>query len=450
MPHERYIRRLAAEIRSTWRRMSTVWPGTDFAGMVVLVVDGGLKVLRTDGSVSDGRLSEFGERALTAGRFANLGVTRYRGAHAVWIEIPSRAFEGGHPDRGYRSFPRATSCFALMTHEAFHRFGQTGWRDLRSPGIAAGRYPPDVEARRRRVETWQALRGALLEPHRQVRHLGAAAWWYQEWKSSSPDEVAAVLDADVRETTAQYVDQTCTVRAALGGDPTPESIDRGHRRLVEQDLVPAEVYAGTAESEAYHAGSIACMLLFRFAHPTWHLDAEDGVPPLESLLGTRLGRPQEPSEAVEELLRRRVLPRRDRIREPMERLIGQLETRGSRYLAFEGLPSSQGTFRSSGVYAVSGFDGVLFMPAVSGDYFVGNGRVSMRGLAVISGLPVTACGCAATALAIPVPADVTLKAGRLAFRAADVDVDVEVDSMVADSMGRIFLCVPSAARGASP
>jgi hypothetical protein len=449
LPHERYIRRLAAEIRSTWRQMSAVWPGTDFAGLVVLVLDGGLRVIRTDGSVTDGRLAEFDQRALITGRFANLGLTRYRGAHAVWVEIPSRIFVSGDPDRWYRSFPRSTSCFATITHEAFHHFGQAGWRDLRSPTTPPEVYPPDVEARRRRLGTWHSLRKALLEPHRQAHHLGAAAWWYQEWKSSSPDEVASVLDADVREATAQYVDQTCTIRASIGADPSPETIDRGHRHLVEQDLVPAEIYSGTAESEAYHAGSIACMLLFRFDHPTWHLDAEDGVPPLESLLGTRLGRPQEPSEVVEELLERRVVPRRDRIRAPMERLIRELRTRGSRFLVFEGLPSSEGGFRSGGVHSVAGFDGVLFMPSVSGDFFVGNGRVAMRELPVISGSPVTACGWSPSALAIAVPPEVTLRAGRLAFATREVDVDVEVEAMVTDRAGRILLCVPSAARHSS-
>ena len=445
-PHDQYIRRLADEIRGTWRRMDSVWPGVDFAGLVVLVIDGGLKVIRTDGTVVEGRLAEFDQRALLSGRFANFGFCRFRGAHAVWVEIPPRALSGDRPGREYRAYPRSTSCFALITHEAFHHFGQGGWRDLGSAGTGLERYPQDLEARRRRLETWFALRSALLEPGRQAHHLGSAAWWYQEWKSSSPDEVVAVLDSDVRESTAQYVDETATVRAALGQEASGQTIDRGHRHLVEQDLVPGEIYTGTAESEAYHAGSTACMLLFRFAHPTWQLDAEDGVPPLESLLGTRFGRPQQPTPAVDALLDRCVIPRWDRIREPMERLIGHLSARGSRFLVFEGLPSSDGTFRSSGVYSVAGFDGAVFMPSVSGDFFVGEGRVSMRESPVITGSLVTVGGCPRTAMALPIPANVVLKGGRLTFRSRDLDVDVDVDSMEHDAEGRIFLCVPSAVR----
>ncbi len=445
-PHDQYIRRIADEIRLTWRGMESVWPGTDFAGLVVLVIDGGLRVIRTDGTVVLGRLDEFDQRAWLSDRFANFGFGRYRGAHAVWIEIPHDAMSDRQLGPEYRAFPRSTSCFALVTHEAFHHFGQGGWRDLGPASTAHERYPQDIEARRRRLETWFALRGALLEPHRQAHYLGAAAWWYQEWKSISPDEVAAVLDSDVREATAQYVDETCTVRAALGPDVSMETIDRGHRHLVEQDLVPGEIYTGIAESEAYHAGSIACMLLFRFSHPTWQRDAEDGVPPLESLLGTRLGRPQEPSSAVDALLDRRVVPRRERIRAPMDHLLSHLTTRGSRFLVFEGLPSSDGTFRSNGVFAVAGFDDVGFMPSVSGDFFVGEGRVSMRESPVITGALMEVCGCAATAMALPVPETVILKGGRLTFRSNDLDVDVEVDSMEHDSEGRIFLCVPSVTR----
>lgn len=447
--HERYIRRLSDEVRRTWRRMDFIWPGTDFAGLMVLVIDAGMKVIRTDGSVADGRLAEFDQRAMLSGRFGNFGFTSYRGAHAVWIEIPRQAFTGAQPGREYRAYPRSTSCFGLITHEAFHRFGQAGWRDLGPAGNALERYPQDLEARRRRLETWFALRGALLEPHRQSQYLGAAAWWYQEWKSVSPDEVASILECDVREATAQYVDQTSTVRAALGPEASDETVDRGHRHLVEQDLVPGEIYSGTAESEAYHAGSVACMLLFRFGHPTWQLDAGDGVPPLESLLGTRLGRPQQNSAAVDAMLDRLVVPRRERIRVPMERLIGHLKTRGSRFLVFEGLPSSDGVFRSAGVYSVSGFDDTVFMPSVSGDFFIGEGRVVIRESPVVTGAPVTGCGFSGAAMALPVPADAVLQGGRLVFRTADADVDVEVDSMEYDPEGRIFLGVPSAVHHSS-
>ena len=50
--HEQYIRRLADEVRRTWRRMDTIWPATDFAGLVLLAIDGdGMRVIRTDGTM---------------------------------------------------------------------------------------------------------------------------------------------------------------------------------------------------------------------------------------------------------------------------------------------------------------------------------------------------------------------------------------------------------------
>ncbi len=443
--HEQYIRRLADEVRRTWRRMDTIWPATDFAGLVLLVIDaGGMRVIRTDGAVEYAPLSDFDQRALVSGRFGNFGFTHHRGAHAPWIEIPVVDLRSQPHDREYRSFPRSTYAFALMTHESFHHYRQDGWRDLGAVVSRIERYPQDVEARRHRVETWRALRRALLEPDRQAGYLSAAAWWFQEWKLRFPDEVALVLDSDVREATAQYVDEAATVRAALGSGATADAVDRGYRRMVAKDLDPSEVYNGSADSEAYHAGSIACMLLERFAHPTWQRDAEDGVPPLESLLGTRLGRPQPPSDVVDALIEARVAPRQRRIRSPMQELMAELKTPGARFVVFEGLPATDGSFHSEGVFRVDGYDGVVFMPSLSGRYPLVDGHVTLDGAPVLTGVSDATCGLSEVALALPVPDEATLSGGRLTFRTSKVDVDVEIEAVEHDRTGRAFLCVPSA------
>lgn len=448
--HEQYIRRLADEVRRTWRRMDAIWPATDFAGLVLLVIDAdGMRVIRTDGSVEQAPLSDFDRRALVSGRFANFGFTHHRGAHAPWIEIPADHFRTQALDREYRSFPRSTYGFALITHESFHHYRQDGWRDLGAAVSRIERYPQDVEARRQRLEMWTALRGALLEPDRQAEFLSAAAWWFQEWKLRSPDEVALVLDSDVREATAQYVDEAATVRAALGSRATADAIDRGYRRMVAQDLQPSDVYTGSADSEAYHAGSIACMLLERYAHPTWQRDAEDGVPPLESLLGTRLGRPQRSSDLVDGLIEDRVAPRQRRIQAPMQDLMGELGTPGARFVVFEGLPATDGSFCSEGVFRVDGFDGVVFMPSLSGRYPLEDGHVNLDAAPVLTGVPGAACGLSEVALALPIPDGATLSGGRLAFRTSSVDVDVDIDAIEHDHSGREFLCVPSALSRAS-
>jgi len=444
-PHEQYIRSMTDEVKRTWRRMDAIWPETDFAGMVLLVADGqGLRVIRTDGAVEERSLAEFDQRSQLSGRFANFGFTRFRGAHAPWIEIPTDAFDGRSLDREYRSFPRSTFCFSLITHESFHHYGQSGWRDLGFAATRLEKYPQDVEARRRRLEMWFALRNALLEPDRQADQLGAAAWWFQEWKARSPEEVALVLDSDVREATAQYVDEAATVRAAIGSEASASDVDRGYRRLVNQDLVPREVYAGTPDSEAYHAGSIACMLLERFSHPTWQRDAEDGVPPLESLLGTRLGRPQRPAAEIESMLDELVRPRQASIHRSMEELIGQFEDPSGRFLIFEGLPATDGTFNSAGVYRVEDVDGVVFMPAMSGRYPLGDGHVTLRSTPLLTGLPGTIGGLSDVALALPIPDSAILLGGRLAFQTDRIDVDVAVNAIEQDPHGRTFLCVPSA------
>jgi hypothetical protein len=438
---EEYAGRIAEEVGRTWRRMGSIWPGTDFAGLVPLVVDRSATfVIRTDGSLTARPPAEFDQRLQLSGKFLNFGFTRYRGAHAPWLGVPASPPGRSRALGAYRAFPRATFGFALLTHEAFHYYVQTGWRDLGRPVPVFERYPQDIEARQRRVEMWLALRRALLKPERQDRLLAAAAWWYQEWKGRCPDEVARVVDLEVREATAHFVDEAATTRAALGQDAPPATIDRGYRRLVELDLDVAEVYDGTVTSEAHHAGGLACMLLDRLGHPMWQWDAEDGVPPLEALLGPRTGAPRRAGAEAEAILDRTVRARQHRVRRPMEQLLRRLATRGAFFLVFEGLPASDGAFRSTGAYHVDGFPGMVFLPAVSGTFRLGDGGVSLRSAALVSGVGAAPCAVSDAALILPLPDLVGPFGDRLTFRTDQAEVDVAIERVEADHDGRLLLC----------
>ena len=443
---EEYAGRIAEEVGRTWRRMGSIWPGTDFAGLVPLVVDRSATfVIRTDGSLAVQPPAEFDQRPQLTGRFLNFGFGRYRGAHAPWLELPTIPPGRGGAHAGYRAFPRATPGFALLTHESFHYYVQSGWRDLGRPAPVVERYPQDLEARQRRVEMWLALRRALLEPERQDRLLAAAAWWYQEWKGRCPDEVARVVDVEVREATAHFVDEAATTRAALGPEAPRATFDRGYRRLVELDFDVAEVYDGTVTSEAHHAGALACMLLDRLGHPMWQWDAEEGVPPLESLLGPRPGTPRRPGAEAEAVLDRAVRARQHRIRRPMEQLLRRLSTRGAFFLVFEGLPASDGAFRSAGAYRVDGFPEMTFLPAVSGTFRLGDGGVSLRGAALVSGACAAPCGVSDAALLLPLPELEGPFGDRLTFRTEQAEVDVSIERVEADHEGRILLCAATPA-----
>lgn len=425
--------------------MHAIWPGTDFSGLVPLVVNrSDVYVLRTDGDLYRCAVSEFDQSSLLTGRFLNVGFANHHGAHAPWIEIPAQAVTRFGLLGEYRAFPRATAGFARLTHEAFRHYVQSGWKSLGRPPVL-DRYPLDLEARRRRVEMWLALRRAVLEPAEQDRHLAAAAFWYQEWKSRSPDDVSQIIDAEVREATANFVDEAATTLAALVPDAPPATLDRAWRRLVELDFPIEDVYDGSARSESSHAGSLACMLLHRLGHPMWQWDAEDGVPPLESLLGVRTGVPRRAGAEAESVLDRTVRPRQLRIRRPMEQLLKRLATRGTFFLVFESLPASDGSFASSGAFEVAGFDGVVFLPAVSGRFRVGDGWVTLRQSPMLSGLAGTACGCSPAAMLLPVPEVPGPFGDRLTFRTDSSEVDVAVDRVEADHEGRILLCAASAA-----
>jgi hypothetical protein len=405
----------------------------------------GVLVVRTDGTVSRQPLSEFDQSSLLTGRFLNFGFTRHRGAHAPWLEVPAVSLRGLRLLGEYRAFPRATTGFALLTHEAFHHYVQGGWKDLGRPPLMLERYPLDVEARRRRIEMWLGLRRALLEPDQQDRHLAAAAFWYQEWKSRCPEEVAQIVDAEVCEATAHFVDETATAWSALAPDAPRATLDRAFRRMVELDFQVREVYDGTVASEASHAGALACMLLDRIEHPMWQWDAEDGVPPLESLLGARTGSPRRAGSEAEAILDRAVRPRQQRVRRPMEQLLQRLATRGAFFLVFEGLPASDGSFKSSSAYRVDGFPGLVFLPAVSGTFRFGDGGVSLRAAPMVSGLAGTACDHSHAAMALPIPEIEGPFGDRLTFRTEHSDVDVSIDRVEADHEGRILLCAVSAA-----
>ena len=438
---EGYARRIAEEVGRTWRRMGSIWPGTDYAGLVPLIVDRSATFeIRTDGSVTVRPPSEFDQRPLLSGRFLSFGFTRHRGAHAPWLEVPASSVGGVGSLGEYRAFPRATLGFAVLTHEAFHYYVQAGWRDLGRPVPVLERYPQNVEARLLRVEMWLALRRALLEPERQDRQLAMAAWWYQEWKGRCPEEVARIVDVEVRDATADFVDEAATTRAALGPDAPRATIDRGLRRLVELDFDVAEVYQGTVTSEAHHAGTLACMLLDRLGHPMWQWDAEDGVPPLESLLGPRTGTPRRTGAEAEAILDLAVRARQRRIRPPMEQLLCRLASRGAFFLVFEGLPASDGAFRSSGAYRVDGFPGMVFLPSVSGTFRLGDGGVSLRSAALVSGIGGASCAVSDAALALPVPELAGPFGDRLTFRIDQAEVDVAIERVEADHEGRILLC----------
>lgn len=443
---EDYAGRIAEEVGRTWRRMGSIWPGTDFAGLVPLIVNRDAAYeIRSDGSLTARPPGELDQGPLLTGRFLGFGFTRHRGAHAPWLEVPVDSLGSAGTAGEYRAFPRATLGFAVLTHEAFHYYVQTGWRDLGRPSPTLERYPQDIEARQLRVEMWLALRRALLAPEDQDRQLAAAAWWYQEWKGRCPDEVARIVDVEVREATAHFVDEAATTRAALGPDAPRATIDRGHRRLVELDFDIAEVYRGTVTCEAHHAGALACMLLDRLGHPMWQWDAEDGVPPLESLLGPRTGTPRRPGAEAEGILDRSVRARQRRTRPPMEQLLHRLATRGSLFLVFEGLPASDGAFRSSGAYRVDGFPGLVFLPAVSGTFRLGDGGVSLRSAALVAGLGGAPCAVSHAALALPIPELAGPFGDRLTFRTGQAEVDVAIERVEADGEGRVLLCAATPA-----
>jgi len=190
------------------------------------------------------------------------------------------------------------------------------------------------------------------------------------------------------------------------------------------------------------------MLLDRLGHPMWQWDAEDGVPPLESLLGPRTGTPRRTGAEAEAILDLAVRARQRRIRPPMEQLLCRLASRGAFFLVFEGLPASDGAFRSSGPTA-SMASGMVFLPPSPAP----------------SGSATAACRCdprpwSPASAALPARLRRSPSAAgpelagpfgdRLTFRIDQAEVDVAIERVEADHEGRILLCasLPPAGRAA--
>jgi hypothetical protein len=128
----------------------------------------------------------------------------------------------------------------------------------------------------------------------------------------------------------------------------------------------------------------------------------------------------------------------------MEQLLRRLATRGAFFLVFEGLPASDGAFRSSGAYLVDGFPGMVFLPAVSGTFRLGDGGVSLRSAALVSGIGAAPCAVSEAALMLPLPELQGPFGNRLTFRSDQAEVDVAIERVEADDEGRILLCAATA------
>jgi hypothetical protein len=120
-------------------------------------------------------------------------------------------------------------------------------------------------------------------------------------------------------------------------------------------------------------------------------------------------------------------------------LLRRLATRGAFFLVFEGLPASDGAFRSSGAYRVDGFPGMVFLPAVSGTFRLGDGGVSLRSAALVAGIGAP-CAVSDAALVLPLPELAGPFGDRLTFRSEQAEVDVAIERVEADHDGRILLC----------
>jgi hypothetical protein len=82
---------------------------------------------------------------------------------------------------------------------------------------------------------------------------------------------------------------------------------------------------------------------------------------------------------------------------------------------------------------------MVFPPAVSGTFRLGDGGVSPRSAALVAGIGAP-CAISDAALVLPIPELAGPFGDRLTFRSEQAEVDVAIERVEADHEGRILLC----------
>ena len=165
--------------------------------------------------------------------------------------------------------------FLLATHEAFHFYGQKGWK-VPSIVTRGTPYPVLATPRQYRAQLLRRLHEAVAG---QPNALGHASYWLQRWKTEFPDEARDGIAADNLEGSAEYVGAL----AGLIAEGVPRNTPAWRQRLLQQGN--PDNYPSDTDDESYPLGVLAGSLLDRHGVAWWPRVAT-GETPVDILLGT--------------------------------------------------------------------------------------------------------------------------------------------------------------------
>lgn len=171
--------------------------------------------------------------------------------------------------------PTVPYALVLAFHEAFHTFGQgDGW--ISPAASRASDFPFDDRPRYLRLMLLRSLQAAI----RGEQSLGAAAYWYEQYRTQFASEQESVLTLDVREGAAKYVEVVSSWLAREGCGLSDAELSAVAAR--EIDVVAG--YIPRMSGESYPLGAAAGVLLRASGRKGWEQRVAAGEPPVALLL----------------------------------------------------------------------------------------------------------------------------------------------------------------------
>jgi hypothetical protein len=148
--------------------------------------------------------------------------------------------------------------FETLVHEAFHEWGQKGWKySFIQRGVV---YPIEGEARYGRKMQIDNLYSAALNPANRDLHLQFASFWQQKLDTHYPNDYNSTIYTDRVEGTANFVQSLAYARFRGGCNVKGEQlIELISKRLQENERDIQQLYK---DNESYTIGTLALALAY--------------------------------------------------------------------------------------------------------------------------------------------------------------------------------------------
>ena len=258
-----------------------IWPGFRLEDKVhIFSMENTAWLQKPYGQITqdDSTLSSFNNQTASA---LSVEFTEYQGAPAILLEL-------NETDTVLES--DAISDVGLLTwagtsiYEAFHFYEQSEWAILEQQVQLAGEvYPLSINARFAREQLFQQLLLALTNTEQRSYHLGLSSFWLQRWRTIAPLEDQVGFANDLIEGSAAYVALMSGIKLAQSTASIDDKLTVQHQ-FVQRYYQQAHRLGWDAEAQGI--GALAGLLLDAIQGPVrWKEAAEDGVLPLDMLLG---------------------------------------------------------------------------------------------------------------------------------------------------------------------